>query len=92
MSKPSVKPNNPNFSSGPCAKRPGWSLAGLEDAWLSRSHRAAGGKAKLKEVIDRHVDLLKLPEGYRMLYLRGMERHQVCVLKMMIGLKLIVRV
>jgi len=65
MSKPSVKPNNPNFSSGPCAKRPGWSLAGLEDAWLSRSHRAAGGKAKLKEVIDRHVDLLKLPEGYR---------------------------
>ncbi|MEM7618397.1 MAG: phosphoserine transaminase [Pseudomonadota bacterium] len=65
MSKPTVKPNNPNFSSGPCAKRPGWSLSNLEGAWLSRSHRAAGGKEKLKEIIDRHVALLGLPEGYR---------------------------
>lgn len=65
MQKPADKPVNPKFSSGPCAKRPGWSLAGLEDAWLGRSHRAGGGKAKLKEVIDRHVELLGLPEGYR---------------------------
>jgi phosphoserine aminotransferase len=65
MTKPTVKPTNPRFSSGPCAKRPGWSVEGLQDMWQGRSHRAAGGKAKLKEVIDRHVDLLGLPEGYR---------------------------
>lgn len=65
MEKPATKPNNPKFSCGPCSKRPGWSPAALEGAWLGRSHRAAGGKAKLKEVIDRHVDLLGLPEGYR---------------------------
>ncbi len=65
MQKPSIKPNNPKFSSGPCAKRPGWSINGLDNAWLGRSHRAAGGKAKLKEVIDRHVELLGIPEGYR---------------------------
>lgn len=65
MTKPTVKPNNPQFSSGPCTKRPGWSVDVLKDTWSGRSHRAAGGKAKLKEVIDRHVDLLGLPEGYR---------------------------
>ncbi len=65
MTKPTDKPNNPKFSSGPCAKRPGWTTDVLNDAWLGRSHRAAGGKAKLKEVIDRHVDLLGIPEGYR---------------------------
>ena len=63
--KPAQKPNNPKFSSGPCTKHPGWSVSGLENAWLGRSHRAAGGKAKLKEVIDRHVALLGIPEGYR---------------------------
>ncbi|CAG0906166.1 unnamed protein product [Cyprideis torosa] len=65
MNKPSEKPNNPKFSSGPCAKRPGWTSAALDNAWLGRSHRAAGGKAKLKEVIDRHVELLGIPEDYR---------------------------
>ncbi len=65
MQKPAVKPNNPKFSCGPCAKRPGWTPEVLADAWLGRSHRAAGGKAKLKEVIDRHVELLGIPEGYR---------------------------
>lgn len=65
MQKPSIKPNNPKFSCGPCAKRPGWTTDVLADAWLGRSHRAAGGKTKLKEVIDRHVDLLGIPEGYR---------------------------
>lgn len=65
MQKPNQKPNNPQFSCGPCTKRPGWTPAVLENAWLGRSHRAAGGKDRLKEVIDRHVDLLELPEGYR---------------------------
>ncbi len=65
MNKPSTKPNNPCFSSGPCAKRPGWNAAALESAWLGRSHRAGGGKAKLKDVIDRHVELLGIPQGYR---------------------------
>ena len=53
MTKPTQKPNRPFFSSGPCAKRPGWSAAALSGAWTGRSHRAAGGKAKLAEVIDR---------------------------------------
>jgi phosphoserine aminotransferase len=65
MQKPTIKPDNPKFSSGPCAKRPGWTPAAIKDGWFGRSHRAAGGKAKLKEVIDRHVDLLGIPEGYR---------------------------
>ncbi len=65
MQKPAIKPNNPKFASGPCAKHPGWSLAALDDAWLGRSHRASAGKAKLKEVIDRHIALLGIPEGYR---------------------------
>lgn len=64
MTKPSAKPNNPNFSSGPCSKRPGWRLEALSDAFLGRSHRAAGGKAKLKEVIDRHKRLLGIPDDY----------------------------
>ena len=65
MQKPSVKPNNPQFSSGPCTKHAGWSVEELSDAWLGRSHRAAGGKAKLKAVIDRHVEILGIPDGYR---------------------------
>jgi phosphoserine aminotransferase len=47
--KPGIRPANPRFSSGPCAKRPGWSLAALEGALLGRSHRAATPKAKLAE-------------------------------------------
>jgi phosphoserine aminotransferase len=50
MTRPTQKPNRPFFSSGPCAKRPGWSPAALSGAWSGRSHRAAGGKAKLAEV------------------------------------------
>lgn len=64
MDKPANKPNRPHFSSGPCAKRPGWSLSSLENAVLGRSHRAAVGKARLKEVIDRHSELLGIPEDY----------------------------
>ncbi len=64
--KPSVRPQNPNFSSGPCAKRPGFSLAALEDAPLGRSHRAKGPKAKLAEVITRSKDILGMPADWRL--------------------------
>lgn len=66
MTQPTAKPANPCFSSGPCAKRPGWSLAALSGAALGRSHRAKIGKAKLKEVIDRSAAILGLPEGYKL--------------------------
>ena len=63
---PELRPANPNFSSGPCAKRPGWTLEGLSGASLARSHRAAGPKAKLVEVIERSRALLGLPEGWKL--------------------------
>ena len=50
---PAVKPDSPNFGSGPCKKRPGWSPEALADGALGRSHRSALGKAKLKEAIER---------------------------------------
>ena len=56
--------SNPNFSSGPCSKRPGWSFDGLKDAALGRSHRSALGRKKLKEAIDRSKKLLGVPEDY----------------------------
>lgn len=65
MTKPAVKPQNPCFSSGPCAKRPGWNLAALADAALGRSHRSAQGRAKLQEVIERSRALLGVPADYR---------------------------
>ncbi|WP_294535196.1 phosphoserine transaminase [uncultured Rhodoblastus sp.] len=65
LAKPAVLPKNPNFSSGPCAKRPGWSLEGLKDAPLGRSHRAKVGKAKLKLAIDLTREVLQVPETYR---------------------------
>ena len=62
--KPATKPANPNFSSGPCAKRPGWTLEALADTPVGRSHRAAPGKAKLKELIDRTRAILGIPETH----------------------------
>ena len=62
--KPGKRPENPRFSSGPCAKRPGWQLSALENACLGRSHRSAEGKARLAEVIERSKSLLALPEDY----------------------------
>jgi phosphoserine aminotransferase len=62
--KPSVRPLCPNFSSGPCAKRPGWSFDALAGAALGRSHRAKIGKDKLKKVIDETKALLELPADY----------------------------
>ncbi|MAL78093.1 MAG: phosphoserine transaminase [Sneathiella sp.] len=63
--RPERRPNSPLFSSGPCAKRPGWSLEKLEDACLGRSHRSGEGKAKLKAVIDKHRALLGIPDDYK---------------------------
>ncbi|MBF0560889.1 MAG: phosphoserine transaminase [Alphaproteobacteria bacterium] len=65
MSRPTVRPASPNFSSGPCAKRPGWSVAALSSALVGRSHRAKPGKARLQEVIDRTRAVLGVPAGWR---------------------------
>jgi phosphoserine aminotransferase len=64
--KPDVRPLNPNFSTGPCAKRPGFTLDALRDAPLGRSHRAKGPKAKLAEVIERSRAILGLPADWRL--------------------------
>jgi phosphoserine aminotransferase len=61
---PAARPANPRFSSGPCAKPPTFELARLADAPLGRSHRAAPGKAKLKEAIDLTREVLGVPEDY----------------------------
>ena len=65
LSKPAVRPANPQFSSGPCSKRPGWSLQGLAAAPLGRSHRAKIGKSKLAEAIDLTRSVLNVPADYR---------------------------
>lgn len=65
MKKPLKKPNNPYFSSGPCAKRPGWSVTNLQQAVLGQSHRGQAGKAKLAEVIRLSKELLGIPANYR---------------------------
>ena len=64
MTKPTQRPHNPNFSSGPCSKRPGWTAEALNTALLGRSHRSKSGKARLKEVIDRTKGLLGIPDDY----------------------------
>lgn len=62
--KPAQRPQNPNFSSGPCAKRPGWSLDLLSDALLGRSHRSKPGKMRLQAVIERSKAILGVPADY----------------------------
>jgi phosphoserine aminotransferase len=64
--KPDVRPHNPCFSSGPCAKRPGWTIDALSGALLGRSHRAKGPKARLAEVIERSHAVLGLPADWRL--------------------------
>lgn len=63
--KPVVRPARPFFSSGPCAKRPGWTPEALNDALLGRSHRSKPGKARLKDAIERTKQILQLPADYR---------------------------
>ncbi|MFM8802046.1 MAG: phosphoserine transaminase [Tagaea sp.] len=65
MTKPATRPNCANFSSGPCAKRPGWTLEALKSAALGRSHRSKLGKAKLADVIERTRKVLAIPADYR---------------------------
>jgi phosphoserine aminotransferase len=62
--KPAMRPARPEFSSGPCAKRPGWSPENLANAVLGRSHRSKLGKARLKDAIDRTREVLEVPEDY----------------------------
>jgi phosphoserine aminotransferase len=64
MEKPVKRPQNPNFSSGPCSKRPGWSVGVLDNALLGRSHRSGMGRERLKEVITRTRSILGMPESY----------------------------
>ena len=64
MTKPAARPANPRFSSGPCAKRPNWSLDALKNAPLGRSHRAKPGKNQLKQAIDLTREVLNVPDDY----------------------------
>lgn len=65
VAKPASRPDVPHFSSGPCAKRPGWTPQNLKDAALGRSHRAKIGKARLKLAIDLTREVLEIPADYR---------------------------
>jgi len=71
IDKPDKKPSNPNFSSGPTAKRPGWSIINLQPSLVSRSHRSVECKKKLKEVIDRSKAILELPQDYILCIMPG---------------------
>ena len=64
MEKPTIKPENTNFSSGPCAKRPGWNINALKNSPIGRSHRSKECKEKLNEAIIKSKQLLKLPDNY----------------------------
>jgi len=64
LAKPAMRPARAEFSSGPCAKRPGWAPENLQNAVLGRSHRSKLGKARLKEAIDRTRDVLQVPDDY----------------------------
>ena len=62
--KPSIKPNSPYFSSGPCSKRPNWSLSALSNALVGRSHRAKNAKERIQSVIEQSKSILNLPKDY----------------------------
>ncbi|EJF82315.1 phosphoserine aminotransferase [Bartonella doshiae] len=65
LKKPSYRPNNPNFSSGPCSKRPGWTIEVLKNALAGRSHRSREAEARLAEIIDLTREVLEVPSDYR---------------------------
>jgi len=71
LAKPSNKPSNPNFSSGPCAKRPGWELSVLKGAPIGRSHRSKECKDKLNQAIVKSKQVLKLPDSYSLAIMTG---------------------
>ncbi|UTO28743.1 phosphoserine transaminase [Bartonella harrusi] len=63
--KPNCRPNNPNFSSGPCSKRPGWTVEVLKNALVGRSHRSREAELKLAEIVDLTREILEVPSDYR---------------------------
>src|SRR5215204_4628822 len=65
IEKPAMRPADPRFSSGPTAKRPGWSPEFLKNAWLGRSHRAKAGKERLNRAIEETRRILRVPADYR---------------------------
>ncbi|MHA1543775.1 MAG: phosphoserine transaminase, partial [Alphaproteobacteria bacterium] len=65
--KPNIRPENPRFSSGPCTKRPGWTVEALNNALLGRSHRSGAGKARFAEAVKNTREILSLPEGYEII-------------------------
>ena len=71
VTKPETRPARPHFSSGPCVKRPGWTLDALADAFIGRSHRAKDGLAKLAEVIDLSRAVLGVPDTHRIAIVPG---------------------
>ncbi len=71
MDRPNIKPKNPNFSSGPCSKRPGWDINVLKNSQTGRSHRSKECKKKLKEVIVKSKQILKLPDSYNLAIMPG---------------------
>jgi phosphoserine aminotransferase len=80
--KPAVRPDRAHFSSGPCAKRPGWSPDNLKLESLGRSHRSKLGKSRLKLAIDKTRAILKIPADYRIGIMPGSDtgRHRGCLL------------
>ena len=72
LEKPDNKPNNPNFSSGPCAKRPGWDVNNLTSASVGRSHRSKPCKSKIQEVCNLSRSILKLPDDYHVALFLGL--------------------
>lgn len=88
MNKPDLKPNCPNFSSGPCAKRPGWSLQALDTRSLGRSHRSVLGHERLKLAIDLMKSVLGVPAAYRVGILPGSDTGAVeAALWSMLGMR-----
>jgi len=71
LTKPANKPSNPNFSSGPCAKRPGWNINLLKNSPVGRSHRSKECKNKLKQAIEKSKQVLKLPSSYSLAIMAG---------------------
>ncbi|HJO76378.1 MAG TPA: phosphoserine aminotransferase, partial [Pelagibacteraceae bacterium] len=71
MDKPNIKPKNLNFSSGPCSKRPEWDVSVLKNSQTGRSHRSKECKKKLKEVIVKSKQVLKLPDSYNLAIMPG---------------------
>ena len=86
MEKPTIKTKCPNFSSGPCAKRPGWTVEALKNALVGRSHRSKEGKARIQLCSDLMKEVLQLPADYRIGVVAGSDTGAVeCALWSTLG-------